>query len=421
MSITTRAPYGLELEVMPLEAFGGVRGHKLTPIAASMMRIQPQGGSVRRIIAPVIAVAAAVAAPYLVPALSAALAGSIGLAAATTATTIAAGTVYGAAAGAASAFIGGGNVGRSALIGGAIGGIGAGIGAAYGGGGEGAGVGTMGGGDPLGGAETVSALGEYGNVAGAAATPGADFTYTASEVGAPAVTSEVSAGLVETPVSNAYDPTSVNAATGGTPDLGSQLSSTAGTTQTVDPFNVQTVDLTAGQPQVGLNTATASQTAQAAQTAQVSPDVFDGQFVETPAYTQQVLSNIPDPKTSWASAFGKSLTERVTDPKLAAETVLRAAGQLAGSAMTGSGLSAEQQQLVDMQTQELKQLQQQNTQAFNQRLEAAQAILGDVDYFDPEYFGLQRARQQQIAGGQAKSAGLRGLTGNRRQAEARTI
>ncbi len=36
MSITTRAPYGLELEYMPLDAFGGAGPHKLNPIAYSL-------------------------------------------------------------------------------------------------------------------------------------------------------------------------------------------------------------------------------------------------------------------------------------------------------------------------------------------------------------------------------------------------
>jgi hypothetical protein len=110
---------------------------------------------------------------------------------------------------------------------------------------------------------------------------------------------------------------------------------------------------------------------------------------------------------------------RVTDPEMAADITLRAAGQLAGSALAGSGMSAEQQELVDMQMAELQQLREQNQEAFNQRLEAATALLGDARYFDPEYFGLQRARRQQTAGAQARRAGLRGLSGERRRAEAR--
>jgi hypothetical protein len=171
----------------------------------------------------------------------------------------------------------------------------------------------------------------------------------------------------------------------------------------------------------------------------MSPEEFQSAFVETPAYTESAVRTAgltpssyttaagtpagtaaaPTTSQNWASTFGKSLTDRVTDPRLAAETVLRAAGQLAGSAAAGSGLSAEQQELVNMQMEELRQLREQNQAAFNQRLESASAILGEVAYFDPEYFGLQRARQQQIAGARAKRTGLRGLTGEARAAEAR--
>jgi hypothetical protein len=98
---------------------------------------------------------------------------------------------------------------------------------------------------------------------------------------------------------------------------------------------------------------------------------------------------------------------------------LRAAGQLAGSAIAGSGLSAEEQQLLDAQVAELRELQQSNQALFNQRLEQAQSLIGESRYFDPEYFGLQRARRAQVAAGRAKRAGLRGLTGAAREAEAR--
>jgi hypothetical protein len=64
-------------------------------------------------------------------------------------------------------------------------------------------------------------------------------------------------------------------------------------------------------------------------------------------------------------------------------------------------------------------LQQTNQALFNQRLEQAQALIGESKYFDPEYFGLQSARRAQTRGAVAKRAGLRGLTGERRAAEAR--
>jgi hypothetical protein len=97
---------------------------------------------------------------------------------------------------------------------------------------------------------------------------------------------------------------------------------------------------------------------------------------------------------------------------------LRAAGQLAGS-YAGDGLSAEERGLLDAQTDELRRLQSENQGLFNQRLQAAQGLIGEAKYFDPSYFGLQGARRTQLAGARAKQAGLRGMTGTARSSEAR--
>lgn len=113
------------------------------------------------------------------------------------------------------------------------------------------------------------------------------------------------------------------------------------------------------------------------------------------------------------------IAAKFQDPKALADLILRAGGQLAGSAIAGDGLSAEERALLDAQTEELRRLQQENAALFAQRLEQAQALIGESKYFDPEYFGLQRARRAQIAGARAKRAGLRGLTGGAREAEAR--
>jgi hypothetical protein len=64
-------------------------------------------------------------------------------------------------------------------------------------------------------------------------------------------------------------------------------------------------------------------------------------------------------------------------------------------------------------------LQQSNKALFDQKLQAAQDLIGESKYFDPEYFGLQRARKAQLAGAKAKRAGLRGLEGSRRASEER--
>jgi len=115
------------------------------------------------------------------------------------------------------------------------------------------------------------------------------------------------------------------------------------------------------------------------------------------------------------------IAQKFTDPTALADLTLRAAGQLAGSALVGEGLSADEQALLNAQTEELAWLQQNNRALFEQRLREAQDLLGEARYFDPEYFGLQAARRQQLAGAAAEREQLRGLTGTRRAAEQRRI
>ena len=117
--------------------------------------------------------------------------------------------------------------------------------------------------------------------------------------------------------------------------------------------------------------------------------------------------------------YSEALRAKLTSPAGQADFTLRAAGMLAGSALAGSGLSPEEEALLAQQTEELRQLQQTNQALFNQRLEQAQNLMGESKYFDPEYFGLQSARRAQTQGAVAKRAGLRGLTGDRRESEAR--
>jgi hypothetical protein len=85
---------------------------------------------------------------------------------------------------------------------------------------------------------------------------------------------------------------------------------------------------------------------------------------------------------------------------------LRAAGQLAGSAIAGDGLSDEEKQLLQQQTAELQQLRTTNQELFNQRLQEAQGLIGESKYFDPAYFGMQAQRNVQTAGARAKRDAL---------------
>jgi hypothetical protein len=395
MSITTRVPYGFELEAMPIEAFGGVGKFKRTPIASSLQGMNLHGGGAGKFIAPVIGIAAAVIAPYAIPAIAGAFAASttIGV----IASTAAAGAMYGAAAGALTGMISGGDVGRSVLMGGAIGGVAGGIGG-------------------------------YMNAPASATTIGAGST--AGGAGATSFPVDMSSSVTSAPLGGTL-PTGLGptnaAAAGLNTGLGAQLSGGVNTA----PGQGLSGSMTPSVQQLASQASSATPSGFAAPTTTAAAPTFGATTptglgpTNVAAASGQMATGAAGtaaPQTGFVAGLknvGGAIADRFTDPKMLADLTLRAAGQMAGSYATGSGLSDEQQQLVDMQMAELQQLQTQNQAAFKQRLEAAQGLLGDAKYFDPEYFGLQRARQQQTAGAQAKAAGLRGTTGEQRQAEAR--
>jgi len=123
--------------------------------------------------------------------------------------------------------------------------------------------------------------------------------------------------------------------------------------------------------------------------------------------------------TDAVKAIPGELKAKFSDPKALADMTLRAAGSIAGSLAAGDGMSDQEKQLLQAQTDELRALQVSNKALFDQKLQAAQDLIGESKYFDPEYFGLQRARKAQLAGAKAKRAGLRGLEGSRRASEER--
>ena len=138
----------------------------------------------------------------------------------------------------------------------------------------------------------------------------------------------------------------------------------------------------------------------------------------------QTVANVA--RTAAPQTFGEALRRvpeaiaaRFRDPNALADLTLRGAGLLAGSAIAGDGLSPEERQLLQAQAEELQWLRENNQAEFNRRLSEAQRLLGEARYFDPEYFGLQAARRQQLAGAVAEREGLRGLTGAAREAEQR--
>jgi hypothetical protein len=177
--------------------------------------------------------------------------------------------------------------------------------------------------------------------------------------------------------------------------------------------------------QQGFTTADPTYTAQAAQTPASAGLDTSGLSGAMPVPTTQLPAAGTTAAAGTAGTAGapqtysEALRAKFTNPKNLADMTLRAAGQLAGSALAGSGLSSEEEALLSQQTEELRQLQQTNQALFNQRLEQAQNLIGESKYFDPEYFGLQSSRRAQTQGAVAKRAGLRGLTGERRESEAR--
>ena len=86
---------------------------------------------------------------------------------------------------------------------------------------------------------------------------------------------------------------------------------------------------------------------------------------------------------------------------------------MAGSAIAGDGLSDEEKQLLQQQKAELEQLRGTNQELFNQRLQAAQNLLGESRYFDPEYFGGQSLKAYQTAAGRAERDVLRNISPQR--------
>jgi len=331
----------------------------------------------------IVSVVAAIAIPFVAPALASTigLSGAIGTAVGSaTAGSVIGGAITGAALGAAKGAILGEDVGRSALLGGIGGGI-------YGYAGA-----------PTAAAPTAAVAGAPPPVydltsAGLSAAPGygaAPPVYDLTSAGlsaAPGYTTGLSGGFtsgmeaaaLENPVVSGFGTTQAAPAT--TPTAGLQMPAESAFLR--------------GMPEVS-----AVEGAGVAGTG-----VLTG---AKPATFMEAIKQVPG-----------QIAAKFTDPKALADLTLRAGGMLAGSLIAGDGLSDEERKLLDAQTEELRTLQQANAGLFAQRLEQAQNLVGESKYFDPEYYGLQRARRTQLAGAKAKRAGLRDLEGASRAAEAR--
>lgn len=111
---------------------------------------------------------------------------------------------------------------------------------------------------------------------------------------------------------------------------------------------------------------------------------------------------------------GGAIVDKFTDPKAIADMTLRAAGQLAGSAIAGSGLSPAEQKLLAAQAADLEELKRTNQELYNLRLEQAKAILGEA----ARDYGFETEQRARVATGAEIAAGLRKYPqGERRRAE----
>lgn len=100
---------------------------------------------------------------------------------------------------------------------------------------------------------------------------------------------------------------------------------------------------------------------------------------------------------------------------LAPGAVGAVAPQLLASQLAGNPGAA----LARAQEAELQRAQQYNAALTQQRLDEAKKLIGEAEYFDPEYMGRQAAEAAMIRGGIQEVEGTRGLTGERRAAEQR--
>ena len=103
---------------------------------------------------------------------------------------------------------------------------------------------------------------------------------------------------------------------------------------------------------------------------------------------------------------------------------MRLGMQMAGSLASGPAMSPEEQRLMDMQTAELQRVSQQNQLYEAERANAARKLMGESEYFNPEYYGGMSQKAYQVAAGRAEDDALRkysSLNENARESEARRL
>lgn len=440
MSITTRAPYGAETFYMPEEAF------RLNPIARAFAQtpLLYGGGGGKKGGKGVVAAVVSIAVPFVAPVIASTLAAStaIGASIASTVGMTGLSAATGAVLGAAGAAATGGDIGRGALFGGIGGGI------------AGYGMPTPGANAPatpvnyISGASPAYAgtnvptnvfASPQSGIAGVnLGTAPVNTTAAFTNVATPAATfaSNVPTNVFANPqsgipgVSGASGYTAANVPTNvfatpqsGIPGVNNIVTPTyAGTEIPTNVFANPTPNIAGG-----VNTATAPVNAvNTAAPVAGGGGAAAGGGVQYDAAGRAINPATGKPYTAVEAlkSVPGQIQAKFTDPRTMADLTLRAAGAIYANEMGGggdpyAGLTDEEKQMLKDQMDELNKLRTENTALFNQRLEQAQGLIGESKYFDPEYFGLQRARRAQLAGAKAKRAGLRGLTGAAREAESR--
>jgi len=450
---------------LPEAAFGGDIPPMQRKALVKAMGIRPQGGGGGGLKA-VVAVVAAVAIPFVAPAIAASIgvsgaiagaAASAGISAATAATvgSVVGSAIVGAGLGAVSAAATGGDVGRGALMGG----LGSGISGYFaaptlspnaGGPAVATSPGQPGYVGPVSGAPNTTTLGiaNLGDGTAAVATfDPATKSYmlangTAVDPSAIAYGGQVNSSLASTlsSTNNLQGAADAIQASGtlavNTPTALGGNTAALGTTSYYNAnLNVPVVNAGTAVPEYAVQTAPAyaqsgqvvSAAAERTAAAQAAFSPTYASNVTTPAATTtggttQGGTTTGGPAQAVPATLSEALKQKLTNPANQADLVLRAAGQLVGSAIAGDGLSDEEKALVAQQKAELESLRSTNKALFDQKLQQALDLAGESNYFDPETFGLRASRQVQNAGARAKQEALRGIDSRRaglRRAEER--
>jgi len=471
MSATTfvRMPSAKQMAMMgipdlPEAAFGGDIPPMQRKALVKAMGIRPQGGGGG--LKAVVAVVAAVAIPFVAPAIAASIgvsgaiagaAASAGISAATAATvgSVVGSAIVGAGLGAASAAVTGGDVGRGALMGG----LGSGISGYFaapnmapnaGGPAVATSPGSPNFVGPVQGAPTstvgIANLGD-GSAAVATFDP-ATRTYmlangTAVDPSAIAYGGQVESGLANTlSASNNVQGAANAIQASGTLSVNTPvaLGGNAANLGTASYYNANlNVPVVSGSAAAAPEYAAQSAPAYA-QSGQAVSAATESAAAAQAAFSPTYAANVTAPATTTTggatqggttggpaqvaapATLSEALKQKLTNPSSQADFVLRAAGQLVGSAIAGDGLSDEEKALVAQQKAELESLRTTNKALFDQKIQQALEFAGESRYFDPETFGLRASRQVQNAGARAKQEGLRGIDSRRaglRQAEER--